>query len=295
MQNDLIASEEFQISGFFPDKTKLYVISIQLRLNGFSFMLVESSTDKLVKIQDWKYTSKGILSISEKWQLASRHIDEVWNRSEYFGLNFTRIIVTVDHIDYQLIPQVFYDTNDPKRKFEFSKEITYPFRVKEKIILGSDRMITFAFPVAMENWLDENFENCHITHSCAIFQNEILKLHKNKLFGSRIYVHNSAGFMHIMAMRNEDFVFMNSFQFQTKEEFVYFILLTYSQLQFNPEENPLFLLGDINSSTALYKIVYQYIRNIEFLDKINGVKLSFEFDNLSLHQNYLLLQTLVCE
>jgi len=44
-----------------------------------------------------------------------------------------------------------------------------------------------------------------------------------------------------------------------------FVLFNFEQLQLNPNEDTLVLLGDIEQTDANYKLAYTYIRNIKFL------------------------------
>ncbi len=295
MRNELKASQQFQISGFYPDKSIAYRISIQLRLNGFSFILLNDSSLQVLRFQEFRFTTVRNGKEEDGWLEVTRYLEEIWSEMGLEGLSFSKIIISLDHNDYHLTPLAYFSTTNSIPTFTFSKNIRYSFSLQHSKVLATDRMLSFSMPLVLLNWVDENFSDYLLIHSCAIFQNEIFKYHKNKKLGTCVYAHVSHGFIHVLAMSNEDFLYLNSFHFHSKEEFIYFILLTYNQLHFNPEECPLYLLGDINPSMAYYKIAFQYIRNVDFFDKSNGIKTSYEFDGLSVHQNFIILQSSICE
>ena len=54
---------------------------------------------------------------------------------------------------------------------------------------------------------------------------------------------------------------------QTKEDFIYYLLFTAEQLQLNPEEFPVVLMGSVNKNDDLFNITYKYVRHVSLLAK----------------------------
>jgi hypothetical protein len=73
-------------------------------------------------------------------------------------------------------------------------------------------------------------------------------------------VHFSEGHFEII-IQNQKLLFFNSFDYQTPEDFIYYVLFTAEQLSLNPENFPLELIGNIDSESH-FKIAYKYIRNV---------------------------------
>ena len=65
---------------------------------------------------------------------------------------------------------------------------------------------------------------------------------------------------------NHQLQLFNTFEYQTADDFLYYLLFTAEQLHLNPETLKLLLLGDISENDGLYQKAYQYIRNVDFLD-----------------------------
>ena len=95
--------------------------------------------------------------------------------------------------------------------------------------------------------------------------------------------------LHLLVFIEGDLTFQNCYQYTSKEDFIYFILLVYNSQKLNPESDVLCLLGDINPSSAIHNICYQYIRNIELLNQVKNLELNNEFDRLPIHQYYVQL------
>ena len=82
-------------------------------------------------------------------------------------------------------------------------------------------------------------------------------------------------------------MFYNIFEYQTKEDFIYYILFTLEQLDLSTETTNISIIGAINEQSELYKILYTYIRNISFL---NSKKTIFNNQTeIDKHSNFILL------
>ena len=82
-------------------------------------------------------------------------------------------------------------------------------------------------------------------------------------------------------------MFYNIFEYETKEDFIYYILFTLEQLELSPEETNISIMGAINEQSELYEILYTYIRNISFF---NYKKPIFNDKNeIDKHSNFILL------
>ena len=100
------------------------------------------------------------------------------------------------------------------------------------------------------------------------------------------YVNVSKHGLDIVFIDNEKLILSNSFEFYSKEDFIYHILFTFEQLKLDPNESPVYFTGNIYKASDLYKIAYKYIRNIEFLSSSQAF---FDGEELEKHSNFILL------
>ncbi len=79
----------------------------------------------------------------------------------------------------------------------------------------------------------------------------------------------------------------NSFEFNSPEDFVYYILFCLEQLKMNPETIDLFVSGTIEKEDPNYSILFKYVRNVSFFNS----KVTFEKPGAGKsHHNILLKQ-----
>ena len=82
-----------------------------------------------------------------------------------------------------------------------------------------------------------------------------------------MYINVEPSHYEIITVENNHLKFYNSFEYNSKEDFIYYILFTAEQLQLNPEDFPVILMGAIDETDEIYQIVFKYVRNVSLLPK----------------------------
>lgn len=293
-QDSLKARAEYIDSTYSVENHKNYRLSIQLRLDGFSFAIFASETNKILKIQEYKSPWRKDLGQDEQWQKINQYLLETFENDNIGLLSFSAVKVILDHKEYHLQASIFVDETKSNTAIDFNQSINYSHIILNKETLGLDCINAFAIPSSIRNTISDYFEKIDFLHISDILINDIRILHQNKKITKRLYVYISDRDIHIIAF-DKELLFSNSFHYSAKEDFIYFILLAFEQLEMNPEEDPLYFVGEISRSSALYNITWQYIRNVHFMGKQLSAVLSQDFDQLPIHQYYLLLQSNICE
>lgn len=81
---------------------------------------------------------------------------------------------------------------------------------------------------------------------------------------SRIYLHLHPKQLQIAAFESTNLLFINSFPYETPADVLYFSLLIYQQLQWEPTVIPLSISGEIVQNSEIYKQLQKYIGSIRF-------------------------------
>jgi len=81
----------------------------------------------------------------------------------------------------------------------------------------------------------------------------------------------------------------NSYEYQTPEDFIYYVLFVMEQLKMDPREQLIQLAGKIDEHSDLYKTVYKFIRNVHVLN-LHTLAQTLSVIPEQLEQHYILLQ-----
>ncbi|PHR69371.1 MAG: hypothetical protein COA67_10370 [Lutibacter sp.] len=233
-------------------------ISIQLRSDGFSFCILDKDSKESIVVQDCLFENENITP--------QKQLDFFVNQFETNELlknSFTKVNVTHSNNLSTFVPLPFFNEDN------LSEYLQYNLKVLENEFIAYDtiesaEMINVYIPfVHLNNYLFDRFGSFDYKHSSSVLVETLLKetLANDK---THFFVNVETGIFQIVVLKNKKMKFFNTFNFKTKEDFIYYILFTAEQLNLNPEEFQLTLLGDIEKESELYDIIYKYIKNIHF-------------------------------
>ena len=190
-------------------------------------------------------------------------ITKQFETNELLKNSFNKINVTHSNNLSTFVPLPFF------KEDHLSEYLQYNLKVLENEFIAYDtiesaEIATVYIPfVHLNNYLFDKFGSFEYKHSSSVLVESLLKetLANDK---THFFVNVETGIFQIVVLKNKKLEFFNTFNFKTKEDFIYYILFTAEQLSLNPEEFLLSFLGDIEKESELYEITYKYIKNINF-------------------------------
>ena len=190
-------------------------------------------------------------------------ITKQFETNELLKNSFNKINVTHSNNLSTFVPLPFF------KEDHLSEYLQYNLKVLENEFIAYDtiesaEIATVYIPfVHLNNYLFDKFGSFEYKHSSSVLVESLLKetLANDK---THFFVNVETGIFQIVVLKNKKIEFFNTFNFKTKEDFIYYILFTAEQLSLNPEEFLLSFLGDIEKESELYEITYKYIKNINF-------------------------------
>ncbi len=232
-------------------------LSIQLSLDGFSFLIYDDSNEILV-FSKYKFIGK---SITPEQHLKS--IEKLFSQEELLQHNYKTVKVCHFNNLVTQVPSPFFDENKLSQYLKFNIKVLENDYVTYDNIEDSEIVNVYVPFVNINNFLFEKYGSFIYKHSSTIFIEKILGRYKNTN-SDLCFVNIIDKSFEIVIMKNSKLELFNCFSFNTKEDFIYYILFVAEQLNLDPEKFKLVLLGDIKKESELYLILYKYIRNIEF-------------------------------
>ena len=194
-------------------------LSIQIHLNGLSFCILNKSSLTIeylhAKTFDKAYTPEMTLDA-----LISHLKSE-----DVFSQPFNEIRVTHQSDLATLVPEELFDENKLNDYLKFNTKILetdyLTFDHNESL-----RIHTVYIPyVNINNQLLEEFGSFDYYHAYSTLTNAFLKLPKSKEAFLHLYIHvNKGHFEFIVFDAAKQLVFCNSFEYPTKEDFIYYML-----------------------------------------------------------------------
>ncbi|MFV0248304.1 MAG: DUF3822 family protein [Tenacibaculum sp.] len=257
-------------------------LSIQFSLDGFSFCVKNADTKQILSYTDYSF-KKTITSP----ELLLEKVMYIFANDTDLQQDFSNVFAVHQNNLATVVPLAYFNRNKLKAYLQFTvKTLATDFLTYDS--LKSINAYNVYIPyVNINNFIFQNFGEFKYKHHSSILI-EKLKTHTNSFDKMPIiYAYVSTSQLDIIVFKQQILYLYNSFLYQTKEDFIYYILFVAEQLQLNPEELSLVFLGKIEKNFDLYNITYKYIRDVKFIKSYT----SFfeEKDTLSNHSSYILL------
>lgn len=261
-------------------------LSIKLSLNGFSFLIYDNQKSEILGFESSNFKDEG---------LGNKNLDDLKQLFESHPL----IKEYKSNVRIQL--QNGYSILCPEEFYEQNKIVDYLSAIHQ--IEKTDQIISdsLAFFKTKNVWAVKNsvydlllnyFPQAILVHHSTVFINGIDKDTMDKKIA---FMQVSGNSMDIVIFHQKNIKFYNSFKFKSPEDLVYYLVGTYKNNDLDPNSSPLIIHGELFEDSAVYRLIYKYIREVSFY-KSSGIKFNIEHEQaIPLHFFTSYLNLLKCE
>lgn len=248
---------------FTPEKSHL---SIQFSLDGFSFCILNKENNTFTALGD--YGIKEFNSTPEKLlsNILSIYKEEPMLSKKYDSVN----ICHINELS-TLVPKPLFDENKLRDYVKFNNKIfSFDYLVYDEI--RNHEIINIFIPyVNINNYMLDQYGGFEYKHYSSILLENLMGIYKYSLV-PHMFAHISDNHFEILVFANKKLQLYNTFNYTTKEDFIYYLLFAAEQLKLNPEKFELILLGNVEKDDALYSIAYKYVRNVSLIENRSKYK-----------------------
>ena len=256
-------------------------LSIQFSLDGFSFCVYNSINKELLHLTTYTFDN----SIATPELLLSK-IEELFHENKILNQSFNKVNVIHQNNLASLVPTALFKEDALNLYLDFNiKTLATDFIAFDTLTQQETKNVYVPY-ININNFFFQYFGEFEYKHHSTVLIDKLLLYSKNNI-EKLLFINVMETNFDVVVIENSKLLFYNSFSFNTKEDFIYYILFTAEQLKLNPEEIQLAFTGAIEKESEIYKITYQYIRNIDFITV--DIPLFKKDKELSNHSNYTIL------
>ena len=254
-------------------------LSIQFSLDGFSFSVYNIISKKEVYFREYEFENSQVTP--ENLLLK---IKDIFNTDTQLQNDFSSVLVIHQNNLSVLVPNRYFNEKELASYLNFNvKKLTIDYVAFDHLKALESKNIYIPY-VNINNYLFQNFGEFEYKHHSTVLIEKLLNSKNN--IEKTMFVNVSKNSLDIVVLENNQLILFNTFSYNTKEDFIYYILFVAEQLNLNVNEFSLYFTGKVNIEDAIYKITYKYIKNVYFLESNNPL---FTELNIASHSNFILL------
>lgn len=236
------------------DKQKK-TLSIQVSLNGLSFSIYKNANNNIEYIDSIAFVKR-----LNPFEILEKLKSELASNTK-FSEDFENVKVIHHNELATLVPKKLYDESNNAEYLKYNSKILKTDFIASDELENHNAVSVYVPYVNINNYIFDTFGAFDYTHASTVFVDTTQTMVADD--ETSAFINVEANTMQIATYRNKALQLYNFFEFDTPEDFIYYILFTCEQEQLNPESLKLFLVGDIKENDANYDIAYKYIRNVE--------------------------------
>lgn len=257
-------------------------MTIQHSLDGLSFVVFDTAENKFIALKHYHTTEK---NISLETLLLELQEKESLNFDEFKNVN-----ILIDNNNNTFVPKDYFQ-EETKEDYLSLLNIKHSNNISTDDIAEHNIVNVYSYDDKL-NFLNNNIK---VYHSSSILIKKLLKEFSGRNPETRAFVNVKNNSYELIIINNDKLVFHNYFNFNTKEDFLYFILFTFDQLNIDNESIPLYFMGFIEEKSTLVELCSRYIRNIRFFNRDNDFSYINELNSVPYYYYYTLYSFISCE
>ena len=259
-----------------------YTLTIQYYLDGLSFVVFDNVEQKFVSLKHYHYSTK---DVDIQNIIAELQEKESWKLEEFRNVN-----IVIDNNSNTLIPKVFFK-EEQKETYLSMLNINNKAYILTDEIPECEAVNIFSY----KDKLDFLNNNVKIYHSSTVLIKKLIREFSDRNNETRAFINVKNNSYELIILNNDKLIFHNYFNFKTKEDFIYFILFTFDQLNIDNESIPLYFTGFIEEKSPIVELCARYIRNIRFFNRDNSFNYINELNSIPYYYYYTLYSFISCE
>ena len=273
-----------QESAVLENRLNDYILTIQYSLDGLSFVIFDKKEQKFLCLKHYT-TSKKEITLSDI--LTELQEKESWKLKDFHKVNFI-----IDNKHSTFVPKEFYDEKLSKQYLDTLQVPSSNVKVDN---VKSDIYNIYSVDDDIAATINIFSKDACIQHTSTILINSLIKEFSERNAETRVFVNVKNNYYELTIINKDRLIFHNYFNFNTKEDFLYFLLFTFEQTKVDNETVPLYFMGFIENNSSIINLCSRYIRNIRFINRDNNLKFVNELDTIPYYYYYTLYNSVSCE
>ena len=270
---------------FIDDTTAKYcTLSIRLAPNGFSFFILNERSQEVIVFKDFP--------IDYHQDVIAVTLTEL-RKEVLLSLPFSEVRILIDFPEVTSVPSIIYDEENKDQLFALNVNTT-----KNEFVISNsnsiyDIEVLFAIPTKLYQFFNDNFKRFRFVHKLSNILDFAYK-YKDKT-REQLFVSYNDNHIIAVGLRNNMIVYHNCFKITTDEDFIYYFLLVFQELEFDQYEAKVLFDGPMPEDHKSIGIIREYIRNIEFASIPEVMRIFPNIAELPQHYHSNLLSLPYCE
>ncbi|WP_289040786.1 DUF3822 family protein [uncultured Zobellia sp.] len=230
-------------------------LSIQVSLNGLSFCVFDTVANTILNSEKVVFAKE-----LTPYEILKR-LKLLFSSHTIEKEQFLEIVVVHRNNLFSLVPKALFNENELANYLKFNTKILANDHLAYDELESFEINNVYVPFVNINNYIYDLFGEFTFKHNGTVMVESLLNNHATNK-EAVCYIHTSQRQMDVTVIASKKLLLFNSFNFVTKEDFLYYLLFTLEQLELDTESVCLKLFGDIEKGDDIYDLCYNYVKDV---------------------------------
>jgi hypothetical protein len=216
------------------------------------------------------------------------HLTDVIPHLPQLGCTYRSVKGIISNSRFTLIPEALYLEEEKEKYFSFLHDREAGDAVYSDQLEHLEIRSVYSIPGRLKREVDHVFPKVTVFHISTVLIRNLWMNAKN-ITSQKVFLNMRDSQFDVLVFDGRQLIYCNSFHFMTPEDIAYYLIFVFEQLNLNPEETGLTLLGSVERYSPVYDLLFRYIRNMEFAGRNEAYGYSYLFNEIPDHFYYSLL------
>lgn len=207
---------------------------------------------------------------------------------------FGEIKLALTDVAFTLVPRVLFEEAHAAAYLSMHAPLAPEDQVMVNQVRGVFIRNVFSVPGWAHNYFQDLFHAPKFFHVGTALL-ETATRNRDQFADQHLILDIKPGMLYILYYEKKEFMYMNSFRFVNKDDFLYYVLLIAEEYALDRESCQLALSGEIIPDAQLYDELWKFFRNIQFVTAHEHIRLPEELQEKPMHMFNSLLSLDLCE
>lgn len=261
-------------------------LSIQINLDGLSFCIFNPVEKRVESIYNFS------IDFTKSKTDIEKQIYAVLQSEEDLRQDFNTIKVLHNTPAFTLVPKaLFSEKKDAVHYLKYSIDTTSlpPDYIEIDKIIPMGIINIYVPDVFVNGILLDYYGMFDYQHFASSLLRTLLK-HYASHSHDTMYLYAEQNLFYLVVFRDKNLYYFNRFDYESIEDFLYFILYTTVQLNVDTDRIPLYVTGDLNVHSLIFKMMRKYIKYVYFI-KLDKEHFSDGMNEELIRKSFILTQS----
>lgn len=255
---------------------KLY---IQVSLHQFSYCVKNQVNNQVIQFKSFAL---------DPYKTIEQQLDVFFDKEQALTQGYEDVLILHDNNLNTFVPTALFDDKALGSYLQYNTKV-FPTDYFDFDSVPQMQMENVYVPyVAFNNYFLDVFGSFNFQHiNTNLVQHFLAKSVANDEV--EFFVQIAKNHFQVVLIQNKKLLFFNCYEYQTKEDFIYYILFVFEQLQLDVQTQLVQLFGAVSHESELYQTIYKFVRNVQVANN-QIIAQTLSVTNEQLQKHYILLQ-----